>query len=74
METYIIFFNTNGKKKLAVCLNKKSSLYEISGKLAVFIDDVCKTNKYTFSYENVDRKTDYTGILKNIPIINANSL
>ena len=71
METYIIFHNKNGKRKLAVCLNKRISIFELTEKLTTFINDICETNKYTFSYENIDTKTDYLGRLKNIPIINA---
>lgn len=74
METYIIFYNKNGNRKFALCLNKKSDIFELSGKLAAFVDDFTKTNDYVFSYANVDRKKDLQGVLKNIPIANANSL
>ena len=63
--TYIVFYNKNGNKKLAVELDEKTSIQNMTAGLSKLINGLCNRNQYTFSYKNID---DSAG-LKNLPIL-----
>lgn len=73
MKTYIVFFNSNGKRKFALCLEEKTTIYQMNEKVSKFINNVCERNKYTFTYNNVN-EDDFFGTLKNIPILSVADL
>ena len=69
MKTYIIFFNRNGNKKMAIELSEKTTVYEMEKNVSKLVDGLCSENNYTFSYANVDKNNDVLGVLKNLPIL-----
>lgn len=73
MKTYIVFFNKTGKRKLAIELEDKITIYEMSGSISKLINGLCSENDYTFSYHNIDKDNDVQGLLKNIPILSVAS-
>lgn len=75
MKTYIVFFNKTGKRKLAIELKDKITIYEMSEIVSKLINGICSENDYTFSYHDIDKNNDTQGLLKNIPILSiANCL
>ena len=70
MDLFLMFYNMQGNKKLAIALDNKhtvlSELTEITG----FINTVCEVNTYNFSFY----KKSVNGDFKNIPIIPINIL
>lgn len=73
MKTYIVFFNKTGKRKLAIELKDKITIYEMSESVCKLINEVCSENNYTFRYHNIDKNNDIHGLLKNIPILSVDS-
>ena len=73
MKTYIVFFNKAGKRKLAIELEDKITIYEMSESISKLINGLCSENDYTFSYHNIDKNNDVQGLLKNIPILSVAS-
>lgn len=64
-KNYLMFYNLTGNKKLALELDNKMSLSDLSAIVTNFIDEICEKNKYTFSFYSVEVNGDF----KNIPII-----
>ena len=58
-----------GNRKLAVEMDKRLTIYEMTEKLSKVINALCERNGYTFSYHNVNADADTLGLLKNIPIL-----
>lgn len=64
-KLYLMFYNLQGNKKLALELDTESSLSDLSAIVTNFINEICEKNKYTFSFYSVKVNGDF----KNIPII-----
>lgn len=73
MKTYIVFFNKTGKRKLAIELKDKITVYEMTETVSKLVNGLCTENGYTFSYHNIDKNNDTQGLLKNIPILSVAS-
>lgn len=73
MKTYIIFFNKIGKRKMAIELKDKITIYEMTENVSKLVDGLCSENGFTFSYHNIDKNIDIQGLLKNIPILSVAS-
>jgi hypothetical protein len=73
MKTYIVFFNKNGKRKLAIELKDKITIYEMTESVSKLVTGLCSENGYTFSYHNIDKNIDIHGLLKNVPILSIAS-
>lgn len=73
MKTVIIFYNSNGNKKLALILNDRQLLSNMTEKTSKFINVVCGRNNYTFSCVNLTDE-EQSKKLKNIPIIGINDI
>ena len=71
MKTYIVFFNKTGKRKLAIELKDKITVYEMTETVSKLVNGLCTENGYTFSYHNIDKNNDTQGLLKNIPILSV---
>ncbi len=70
MKTFIVFYNRNGNKKLAIELNEKMTVNQMSDSLSKLVNGLCERNNFTFSYHNL--KADDT-LLKNLPILTIGS-
>ena len=64
-EYFLMFYNLDGNKKLAIELNDMAALSELDDKVFNFINKVCDLNRYTFSFY----KRSVNGDFKNLPII-----
>lgn len=73
MKTYIVFFNKIGKRKMAIELKDKITIYEMSESVSKLVYGLSYENGYTFSYHNIDKNNDIYGVLKNIPILSVAS-
>lgn len=62
---YLMFYNLQGNKKLALELDTEMCLSDLSAIVTNFINEICEKNKYTFSFYSVEVNGDF----KNIPII-----
>lgn len=66
MRTFIVCYNRNGNKKIAIKLKEKMEVIRMSNSLSKFVNDLCTQNDYTFTFHNLN---DSDILLKNIPII-----
>lgn len=73
MKTVIIFYNSNGNRKLALILNSDQLLSNMTETTSKFINDVCKRNNYTFGCINLTDE-EQSKKLKNIPIIRIDDI
>lgn len=67
---YLMFYNLQGNKKLALELDTEMCLSDLSAIATNFINEICEKNKYTFSFYSVEVNGDF----KNIPIITIKGL
>lgn len=65
MKLFIIFFNSNGNRKLAIDMDN-TPISQLDNKMSRLINGVCVRNNYTFSYHSLK---DSDLMLKNIPIL-----
>lgn len=65
MKLFIIFFNNNGNRKLAIDMNN-TPISQLDNNMSRLINGICVRNGYTFSYHSLK---DNDVLLKNIPIL-----
>ena len=65
MKLFIVFFNSNGNKKLAIDMDN-TPISQLDNNMSRLINGICVRNNYTFSYHSLK---DNDLLLKNIPIL-----